>query len=259
MRTRLINIKEKLGIPSWRAIIHIIVVEIVITAIWYGVSKLVSTPLIREIGFLVICVAGLFAMAWYLPKLTPGIIPRGKRKEYNEYDVESIRYGNIFRNMMKEDIDKLDTCLSVVFRRVMIDHIGDKAGPYLVFEFSVHSSSVYKMQFNKEPKGHLIYEGQELKDEPEFVPGSWMSQKPNLSRKQTGTIDLRQFLLPQIASNIIDMSDTKTKRVSFDFSQVNIPIGMINPDGDVVKTWRCPLPTKVSFTLPASGPIAFPH
>jgi hypothetical protein len=253
MQNRLRHIKEKLGIPSGRAIIHIVVVEIIITTIWYGVSKLISTPSIREIGFLVIFIAGLFAVAWYLPKLTPGIIPWSKRKGYNEDDVESIRYGNILRNMMKEDIDKLDICLSVVFRRVMIDHIGDKAGPYLVFVFSVHSSSVYRMQFNKEPRGHLIYEGQELKDEPEFVPGSWISQKPTLLRKSSGTIDLRQFLLPEIASHITDMSGIKTKQVSFECSQIVIPVDVINPNGNVETTWRCPLPNKFTFTLPADG------
>ncbi|MFC1864855.1 hypothetical protein ACFLYG_03410 [Chloroflexota bacterium] len=185
-------------------------------------------------------------------------LKRNKTEVLSDYNYEMIRYGTILRNMMNEDISKPNNCLSVEFRHVKIDHIGDKAGPYLVFEFSVHSSSVYEMQFNKEPKGHLIYEGQELKDEPEFPLGSLMSQKLNLLRKHTGLIELRQFLLPEIASGIMDLSDKRTNQVSFEFNQIDIPIDVINPNGDVVTTWRCPIPPKVTFCLPTSGSIAFP-
>ncbi|MDP3878993.1 MAG: hypothetical protein Q8Q07_01640 [Dehalococcoidales bacterium] len=175
----------------------------------------------------------------------------------SDYDNETIRLGNLLRNMMNEDISKPDACLRVEFRRVQIGQIRNTAGPYLDFEFSVLSSSVYKLQFSKEPTGHMIYEGQPIKDEPEFATGSWMTQKPNLLRKQTGPIELRQFLLPQVASHIIDMSDQKTKRVNFNLHQINIPIDVINPNGDVVKAWRCPIPD-ASFYLPTNGQIAFP-
>ncbi|MFC1987391.1 hypothetical protein ACFLVH_02465 [Chloroflexota bacterium] len=178
----------------------------------------------------------------------------------SDYDNESTEYGNILRKMMDEDIHKPAYCMDVRASRVVFDHIRDKAGPYLVFEFQVHSSSVYKIRFNTEPKGHIIYENQELKDSPEYPLGSWMSQKPTLSRKETGTIELRQFLLPEIANSIIDMSNTKTKtkHVSFNFSQLYIMCDVINPNGDTGTTWRCWLPQNVSFTLPVDGSIAFP-
>lgn len=66
-----INIGKKLGITSWGAIIHIIVVEIIINLIWNWVSKGFETILVREIGFLVLVIAVIFAIAWYLPKLSP--------------------------------------------------------------------------------------------------------------------------------------------------------------------------------------------
>jgi len=63
--------KQKLGIPSGRAIIHVVIVEIVINLVWNWVSNRFTVPLVREIGFLFVFVAGLFAVAWYLPKLAP--------------------------------------------------------------------------------------------------------------------------------------------------------------------------------------------
>jgi len=70
MGKRLQSIRGKLGIPSGRALIHLAVVEIIINITWERVSKMFTVDYIREIGFLVVVVAGVFAVAWYLPKLT---------------------------------------------------------------------------------------------------------------------------------------------------------------------------------------------
>jgi len=71
MREKMQRLREKLGVPSGRAIAHIVVVEGILNLVWNQVSKMFTIPLIREMGFLVLTVAGLFAVAWYLPKLAP--------------------------------------------------------------------------------------------------------------------------------------------------------------------------------------------
>ncbi len=45
-----------------------------------------ETPLIREIGFIVIFVAIIFAVAWYLPKLSPkvGGVSKSGKEDYND-------------------------------------------------------------------------------------------------------------------------------------------------------------------------------
>ena len=252
-------LRIKLGIPSGRVILHFVIIEIILQFIWNWVSNMFTIPLVREVGFLVVFVAGLFAVAWYLPKLTPNLSGASKyRKVRNDYDTESIKYGNIMRDMLKEDVAKLDNCIHVEFRGVKISNTRDKARPFLIFEFSIHSSSVYKMQFDKVPEGHMTYEGQVLKDKPEFAPGSCVCQKPTLLRSQTENIELRQFLLPEMANHIMDMTESKTKRVIFNCNQINIPFDVINPKGEVEATWRCPLPNKIAFCLPADGSTAFP-
>ena len=71
MGKRLQAIREKLGITSWQALIHLVIVQIIFNLIWNQVSKAFTIAYVREIGFLAVVIAGLFAVAWYLPKLAP--------------------------------------------------------------------------------------------------------------------------------------------------------------------------------------------
>jgi hypothetical protein len=52
------------------AVIHFIVLEIVGNLIWNFISMGFSLVIVREIGFLVIVVMGMWVVAWYLPKLS---------------------------------------------------------------------------------------------------------------------------------------------------------------------------------------------
>ena len=71
---------QKLHIASWQAILHFVVVEIALNLIWDRVSSMFQIVAIREVGFLVVFVAGLFAVAWYLPKLEPALYSLGSAK-----------------------------------------------------------------------------------------------------------------------------------------------------------------------------------
>ena len=55
--------------PYW---IHLLVDTIISQGIWWLITMLFDTPiLIRSIIAGVILIAGMFCVAWYLPKLTP--------------------------------------------------------------------------------------------------------------------------------------------------------------------------------------------
>ncbi len=83
MGKRLQNIRERLRIRSWQAIIHIVIVQFIIQWIWDWISKMFTIPVVREIGFLVLFVVGLIVVAWYLPKLNPVFSGRSRPKETN--------------------------------------------------------------------------------------------------------------------------------------------------------------------------------
>ena len=59
----------KLGITSWQGIIHLVIVQAIINIIWEQISRMFTVAYVREIGFLVVVIAGLFAVAWYLPRM----------------------------------------------------------------------------------------------------------------------------------------------------------------------------------------------
>jgi uncharacterized protein YbaR (Trm112 family) len=77
MGKRLQAIKRKLRIPSWQALVHLVVVELLLNILWNWVSKMFQIVVVREIGFLVIFVAAICAVSWYLPKLAPTLYSFG--------------------------------------------------------------------------------------------------------------------------------------------------------------------------------------
>ncbi len=77
MGQRLRVIREKLRIPSWPILIHLVIAEVILNSIWNWVSKMFEIVWIREIGFLVVFVGAIFAVAWYLPKLAPELYSFG--------------------------------------------------------------------------------------------------------------------------------------------------------------------------------------
>ena len=74
-----------LHLPSPGAIVHIFVVEALINAGWWTMTQfLVSNSLVRDIGFLVLSLAALFAVAWYLRNRRPNepaVVPEVTRPE----------------------------------------------------------------------------------------------------------------------------------------------------------------------------------
>lgn len=61
----------KFRLPSWGVVVHFLIMEVVSQLLWWGASNMLTiAPIIRDIGFLVVFVAIIFAVAWYLPKLS---------------------------------------------------------------------------------------------------------------------------------------------------------------------------------------------
>jgi hypothetical protein len=54
--------------------------EIIFGLAWFGISKLISIAIVRDVGYLVVFVAVIFAVAWYLPKLSPALYGFGTGK-----------------------------------------------------------------------------------------------------------------------------------------------------------------------------------
>jgi hypothetical protein len=69
MDTKPDNSKYWQELISWKFWLHTVIVDAVLAGIWFVINKLITIqPIIRDIGFLLLLIAGLFAVAWYLPK-----------------------------------------------------------------------------------------------------------------------------------------------------------------------------------------------
>ena len=148
--------------------------------------------------------------------------------------------------------DKAESSLIVEPKRVNFEHLRDRSGPYLVFEYWVYNASLCTIKFEQPPTGHVLYKGQELKDILEFLPGGL---KPTLKRTGSARITLRQFLLPEVA---IEISNTKSSEyVELDFGMVQLKIDIICPTPVSVRTWNFPFQRKLTFKLPLDGKVAF--
>ena len=239
--------------PSGRAIIHIVGVQIAIQLIWDWASRMFEIAWIREVGFLVLFVVGLFVVAWYLPKLSP-ILGGPSRKAERIRDSETESLGEVFISMMNADSGKdgVRKCLIVQPKRVDFEHIRNKSGPYLLFQWLIYNMSVCTIKFAQSPTGHALYNGQELKDTPEFLPSGL---KPTLKRTEAGFIELRQFLLPKVAEEILNTESNKSSE--FDFHMVHLQIDIIWPPRVAGQTWNFPFTEKLTFKVPQDGKVAF--
>ncbi len=204
---------------------------------------------IREVGFLALFVACLFAVAWYLPKLSP-ILGGASREVGRVRDSETEHLGEVLISMMNED--KAENSLIVEPKRVNLEHIRDKGGPYLVFEWLTYNMSVCIIKFEQSPTGHVLYKGQELRDTLEFLPGGL---KPTLGRKNSAHIELRQFLLPEVAEEILNTE--RDRYIEFDFSLVRLQIDITWPSRVSGRIWSFPFPKKLTFKLPRDEKVAF--
>jgi hypothetical protein len=73
MQERLKDLRARLRTISPSALIHVVMLELVVQAMWFGVSRAVANSTIRDAGFLVAFCVALLAVAWYLPRLQPRV------------------------------------------------------------------------------------------------------------------------------------------------------------------------------------------
>ena len=71
MQERLKDLRARLRAISPAALMHVVVLELVVQALWFGVSRAIANSAIRDAGFLVAFCVALLAVAWYLPRLQP--------------------------------------------------------------------------------------------------------------------------------------------------------------------------------------------
>lgn len=106
MGKRLVDIKGKFSIPSGRSILHIAVVEVVLEGIWVGVTQLFESEVVKGIGFLVVFCFGIFAVAWYLPKLSPRLSGASVK---NKAEIAPKQTLSWLEQILQEDRDKLSS------------------------------------------------------------------------------------------------------------------------------------------------------
>ncbi len=217
--------------------------------VWYFIPK-ASQFLTSGLGTLLVILTGLVLIGY-------GDMLHGRKPPHvnteEAHSKENQRQAEILKVMILGDSP--EKCLLVRPMRVQLQHINDSGGPYIVFDFHVYNASICTVKFDKATTGHLIYKGQELKDTLEFPPGSL---KPQLKRLESAQIELRQFLLPEIASTILDNAKAKKERIEFDFYLVKLPIDITWPSKEAGRIWDFPFPRKVSFEWPTDGLFAYP-
>ena len=197
------NIRGKLGISSGRAIIHVIVIEIIINALWNWVSATFTIPLIREIGFLVLIIVVLFVVAWYLPKLSPRLSGASQEKKRGlssfldqelSSDLERIRKGLLGRATRWD--------FSNIYNREPYFENYIELTNTTIFTFSILSISDF-----------MKVEGQQCVNLPQ------VSVHHSIRRDEPTTIHLTQSISPETSKLIQDYGN-RGKEVNFDLRDV---------------------------------------
>lgn len=140
------QVKKK--IPSGKAILHFIILQVVAQLGWNWISKTFTIPAIKEIGSLVIFIAIVFAVAWYLPKLNPRLTGAYARKEEQSQAPE--------RQELLTWYDRQESNWTYYLRLELI-HVycyTRAASPYLIIQFKVRNFLPVKCRLLKIVRGN---------------------------------------------------------------------------------------------------------
>lgn len=240
------NAKERVGIPSGRAIVHIVVVQLIIQLGWNWLSRMFTIPWIREVGFLVLFIAALFAVAWYLPKLSPRLSGSSVKKIETEQEPSGIskynqQYADWMTAALNRDENNFPRCIFV--HNMTINWLPlRETDSYFLIHYDVYSSSVFRLDIGKKVDGHLRYGSEPMERIIEVL-----SPIEQLERSTTQHITLRQWV-----------SDSRMNRIALDggkeinliFSDINIWVEAKLPDGSEGPKFRLPIPNKWKVKMP---------
>ena len=246
MGKRLKRFQAKLSIPSGRAILHVVIVEIIINLLWNWVSQMFTFPIIREIGFLVLIITGLWAVAWYLPKLSPkfsGASSESKPKvihEYSSLDENKRKLANWMSANM--EYEKRNPRHFIHARPDWFGlYLDSVSGAFILFRFAILTSTIHTLKFLPEKtSGHIKYMKQDLARVPEVE-----DQSHDILTRETQTmLAVKQFLEPVTEAHIRKLhGNQEVPEVSFELGELNIFMQATQPDGSIDKElWKLPLP-----------------
>lgn len=245
MGKRLQKLKERLGIPSGRAVVHFVLVEIAINLIWDRASRMFIIPLIREIGFLVLSLAGLFAVAWYLPRIWPSFSGATEGKTRTKSSSVVNRYAQPYADWMtaalNRDTDNFPRCIFVHNMTINWQPLRETDSSFLI-HYDVYTSSVFRLDIGKRVVGHLRYGSEPMEKTIEVL-----SPIEQLERSTTQHLVLRQWV-----------SQSRMNRVALDggneinlvFSDINIWVEAKLPDGSEGPKCRLPIPDRLKVKIP---------
>jgi len=163
MRKWLRKIKEGLGIPSWKAIVHVVVVQIAVQLIWHFVSKGFETPLVREVGFLVIFCVALIAVALYLPKL-PRTLTGGHPSKKSDESLEWLQ------TLASSDLQRLPEFVKARINHWYFRGIG-KPEPYFEISIELINATLFTLHLVG-ASGFIVIDGNRCNSPPQ-VSEQW--------------------------------------------------------------------------------------
>lgn len=176
-------------IPSGKAIAHVVIIEIFLELIWNWFSGVITIILVREIGFIVVFVAGLFAVAWYLPKLSPRW--SGATDIREKLQREPKPHTPWLEEILKTDRQQLVDRMKIQKLQWSWNGIDD-INPYIEVIVPFVNASVFSVLVIK-TDGSFIIEGSRCN-----LPTSMEGQR-RIPRADTAYIRIRQLLLREVA------------------------------------------------------------
>ena len=209
MGKRLQEIREKLGISSGRAIVHLVIAQIALQLLWWVLGKMFSN--IPEIvigwGYLAIFIAGIFAVALYLPKLSPMLSGANKVNNRKEQRTEDV----FLKEVLKSNQAKIYEAIKGRITQWDFSGFG-KVEPYFEINFEITNSSIFTTHL-KGVSGYIKIGVNPLVAPPQ-VNDIW-----GIEQGDSVSITLRQPISPQTLA-IISIAGKNNIQIKFDLGNL---------------------------------------
>ena len=241
---------DRVKLPSFETVVHILIGEIFVNAAWYGLTRLVEieSP-IRDWGFLALSVVVIIIIGWYLRKriptaspakeaatdIQPVVYPDAQTKDKNQ------QYADWMATNIARDKENFPQCIQITIdgRQIVWQHfLGNR--PYLEFPFRIHSSSIYIVAIESIARGYLVID-EDMDREPVIT-----TPIKELNRSHSERLVIRQGFTPKDRDELLE---PEGKEVKFNFGKVVVVVKTKRPDGADGPNFEMTLPA-VSVKVP---------
>jgi hypothetical protein len=207
---------------SWPYWIHLIIDTVIGQAIWWMLSMIIHTPvLIQSIIAGVVLIATIFAVAWYLPKLSGSgkVSVKDTSMVIDTLTSQERTLLDLYKRRINYDRAHLRELLVVRNERLLLWKLDPVMGGELQFEFDVFNGSVLPVKVGYSVEGNLMVQSRPFHDIAE--PQKSLSLEHGI----WDTIAIKQRMLPEVVKEIKDdASQSSGIILRFDFHNVHIHI-----------------------------------